>query len=53
MARVGELGGGEEAGGPIGTSSSGIAIGTEKRERGNVEKVKLMERKGHVPTPAP
>lgn len=53
MARVGELGGGEEARWPIGTSSSGIVIGAEKRERKDVEKAKLMRRKGHVPIPVP
>ena len=42
-ARVGELGGGEEAGGCIGTSLSGIVIGDEKREGRDVKNAKLTE----------
>ena len=52
-ARVGELGGGEEAGGCIGTLLSGILIGDEKREGRNVKNAKLTERKGHVLLCAP
>ena len=47
-ARVGESGGGEEAGGCIGTLLSGIVKGDEKREGMNDKNVKLTERKGHV-----
>jgi hypothetical protein len=48
LARVGELGGGEEAGGPIFMLLLGIARIAEKKEGKNVKNAKLMKGKDHV-----